>query len=87
MQPLNMISFYYRDKKLKKKKKKKKKIAYPGSWYDIKKNKKKTNKQNKQTKNIDLMSLVQRMNFLQDVFQMTTIALPSINHYCINGLH
>ena len=38
--------------------------------------------------NIDLMSLAQRMHFLQDVFQMTAIALVSvINHYYINGLH
>ena len=34
------------------------------------------------------MSLAQRMHFLLDVFQMTTIALVSvINHYPINGLH
>ena len=32
------------------------------------------------------MSLAQRMHFLQDVFQMTAIALVSvINHYHING--
>ena len=38
-------------------------------------------------KNIDFMYLPQRMNFLHDVFQMTTIALASvINHYHINGL-
>ena len=34
------------------------------------------------------MAVAQRMHFLQDVFQMTTIALVSIiNHYHINGLH
>ena len=34
------------------------------------------------------MSLVQRIYFLLDVFQMTTIALVSIlNLYHINGLH
>ena len=34
------------------------------------------------------MSLVERMYFLQEVFQMTTIALLSvINRYHINGLH
>ena len=34
------------------------------------------------------MSLVQRMHFLQDVFQMTAITLVSvINHYHINWLH
>ena len=34
------------------------------------------------------MSLAQRMHFLQDVIQMTVIALVSvINHYHINGLH
>ena len=38
-------------------------------------------------KNIDLMSLAQKMHFLLDVFQMTTIALDSvINHYHIHGL-
>ena len=38
--------------------------------------------------NIDLMSLDERMHFLQDVFLMATIALVSvINHYHINGLH
>ena len=38
--------------------------------------------------NIDLMSLAQRMHFLQDAFQMTAIALASvINHYHINRLH
>ena len=39
-------------------------------------------------KNIDLMSLAQRMHFLLDVFEMTAIELFSvINHYHINGLH
>ena len=39
-------------------------------------------------KNIDLMSIDQRMHFLQVVFQMTAIALVSvINHCHINGLH
>ena len=39
-------------------------------------------------KYIDLMSLSERMHFLQDVFQMTTIALFSvINHNHINGLN
>ena len=39
-------------------------------------------------KNIDLMSPAQRMHFLQDIVQMTNIALVSvINHYHINGLH
>ena len=34
------------------------------------------------------MSLAQMMHFLQDMFQMTAIALISvINHYHINGLH
>ena len=34
------------------------------------------------------MSQAQRVHFLQDVFQMTTITLVSIiNHYHINGLH
>ena len=34
------------------------------------------------------MSLAQRMHFLQDVFQMTAIALVTIiNHYHINRLH
>ena len=37
--------------------------------------------------NIDLMSLAQRMHFLQDVFQITVIALVSvINHYHFNGM-
>ena len=39
-------------------------------------------------KNIDLMSLAQRMYFLQNVFPMIAIALVSvIDHYHINGLH
>ena len=40
-------------------------------------------------RNIDLISLAQRMHFLQDVFQMIASALVSaINHYHhINGLH
>ena len=34
------------------------------------------------------MSLAQRIHFLQDVFQMTTIEFVSvINHYHINGLY
>ena len=37
--------------------------------------------------NIDLMSLAQRMHFLQDVFQMNGISLVSlINHNYINRL-
>ena len=51
-----------------------KKIACPGIWL-IK-------------KNIDLMSLTQRIHFLLDIFQMSTIVFVSvINHYYINGLH
>ena len=39
-------------------------------------------------KNIDLISLAQSMHFLQDVFEMTAIALVSIiNHYQINELN
>ena len=39
-------------------------------------------------KNIDLMSVTQRMHILLDMFQMAAIALVSvINHYHINGLH
>ena len=39
-------------------------------------------------KNIDLMSLAQKIHFLQSVFQMTAIAIVSvINPYHINGLH
>ena len=42
----------------------------------------------KTQKNIDLMSLAQRMHFLQDVYQMTAIEIVSvINHYHINGLY
>ena len=38
-------------------------------------------------KNIDLMSLAQKVHFLQDVFQMTAIVLVTvINHYHINRL-
>ena len=38
-------------------------------------------------KNIDQMSLAQRMHFLQNVFQMTTITIVSvINHNHINEL-
>ena len=34
------------------------------------------------------MSLAQRMHFLQNLFQMTAIALVSVlNYYHINGLH
>ena len=39
-------------------------------------------------KNIDFMSLAERMYFLQDMFQMTAIALVSVvNHNHINRLH
>ena len=39
-------------------------------------------------KKINLMSQAETMHFLQDMFQMTTIALVSvINHYQINGLY
>ena len=39
-------------------------------------------------KNIDLMSLPKKMHFLQDLFEMTTIAFVSVmNHYPINRLH
>ena len=39
-------------------------------------------------KNIDLMFLVERMYFFQNVLQIPAIALVSvINHYHINGLH
>ena len=56
--------------------------------YDWEKELKKELKYNNNLKNDDLMSLFQRTHFLQDVFQMTTIALVSvINHYHINGLH
>ena len=38
--------------------------------------------------NFDLMSLAQRMYFLQNMFQMTGIVLVTeISHYHINGLH
>ena len=38
--------------------------------------------------NIDSMSFAQWMDFLQDVFQMTTIAFVSvITHHHINRLH
>ena len=54
----------------------KRKNPCPGSWY------------NNIKKNIGLISLAQRMHFLQNVFQMTAIALVSvINHYHINELH
>ena len=53
-----------------------KNVACPESWYD------------NNLKTIGLMSLAQRMDFLQDMFQMITISLISvINHYYINGLH
>ena len=36
----------------------------------------------------DLIYQAQRMHFLPDVFQMTSIEIASvINHYDINGLH
>ena len=36
----------------------------------------------------DLMSRARKMHFLQDVFQMTALAIVSvINHYHRNGLH
>ena len=39
-------------------------------------------------KTLDLISLVQRMHFLKDAFQMNAKTLvPVINHYHINGLH
>ena len=38
-------------------------------------------------KNIDLMFLTERINFFQDVFQMTTIKLVSAIYYHINELH
>ena len=38
--------------------------------------------------NIDLKSLTQRIHFLWNMFQMTTIGIVSvINRYHINGLH
>ena len=43
---------------------------------------------NNNYKNIDLMSLAQRMHFLQAMFQMAAFALVlAINHYHINGLY
>ena len=36
-------------------------------------------------KNIDLLSLAQRMHFLPDVFQITAIAFVSVINYHING--
>ena len=54
-----------------------KKIACPRSWY-----------KNNKKENADLMSQAQRIHFLQDLFQMTAIALVSIiNLIHINGLH
>ena len=39
-------------------------------------------------KNIDLMYLAERMQFLLDVFQMTAITFVSVlNHYHIKGFH
>ena len=39
-------------------------------------------------KKVLILCLTQRIHFLQDMFQMTAIALVSvINHYHINGLH
>ena len=52
--------------------KKLKKDCMPESWYN-----------NDLKKNIDFMSLAQRMHFLQDVFQMTAIVPVSI----INDYH
>ena len=74
MQPIDMIMIYYWDKKLKKKRF----HVLEADIITIKKT----------TKNIDLMSPAQRMHFLQDVFQMTTIApISVINHYYINVLY
>ena len=54
----------------------KKNIKCPGSWY------------NNNLKNINLMFLAEMMHFLQDMFQITTIApISVIYHYHINGLH
>ena len=79
MQPINMIMIYYQDKKLKK--------QLHVLEADIITIKKKKTKNKKKQKNIDLMSLAERIHFLQDVFQMTAIALVSvINHYHMNGL-
>ena len=78
MQSINMIMIYYWDKKLKKKKKKEKERLY-FLEADISYKKKKTTL---------IWCLPQKMHFLQDVFQITTIVLVSvINHYHINGLH
>ena len=69
-----MIMIYYWDKKLKKKKKK----SLDALKADI----------ITVNENTDLMSLTQRMHFLQDVSQMTAIVLVSvINHYHIYGFH
>ena len=55
----------------------KKNIAGAGSWYN-----------NNWKNNIDLMSFVKRMHFLEDVFQITAIALVLfINHHHIYGVH
>ena len=44
--------------------------------------------QSQLTGQVDLMSLAQRMHFLQNMFLMTATALVSvITHYHINGLH
>ena len=72
MQSINMIIIYYWDKKLKKRRK----IACSGSWYNKKKKKK-----------IDLMSLAQRMQFLQGVFQMIANELVSVINHHIYRLH
>ena len=73
MQPINIIRVYYWDKKLKKKK-----IHVLEADIMIIEKK----------KNIDHLSFAQRIHFLQDLFQMTAIALFSvINHYDIYGLH
>ena len=75
MQIINMIMIYYWDKKLKKR--------LPVLEADIITI---TPHQKKNKKNIDLMSLAQRIYFLPDGFQMIAIVLV-INHYYINGLH
>ena len=72
MQPINMIMINYWDQKLKKRL-----HVLEVDIIIIKKN-----------NNIDLMPLAQRIHFLEDVFQMITIAPVSvINHYHINGLY
>ena len=72
MQSINKIIYYW-DKKLKNR-------LHVLEADKITVKKKKTN--------IDLMSLAKRMHFLQDVLQMTVIALVSvINNYHMNGLH